>query len=63
MIIYVSTNKINNLLEEAQLNQKITLPSLESLTLGLSGFKAEAKVGGSDDNIGYKLSSQISRKV
>jgi len=46
MIIYVSTNKINNLLEEAQLNQKITLPSLENLTLGLSGFKAEAKVGG-----------------
>ncbi len=59
MIIYVSTNKINNLLEEAQLNQKITLPSLESLTLGLSGFKAEAKVGGSDDNIGYKLKKAL----
>lgn len=55
MILYVSESKVNNLLEEMQFNQRITLSPFSTVKFSLSGLETVAHVNEPGDSVGYKL--------
>lgn len=59
MILYISENKVNNLLDEIQIKQRIRFSSFDTIKLSLSGLETEAKVNEPSDSIGYKLRRAI----
>lgn len=59
MILYLSENKVNNLLEEMQFNQRITFSPFSTVKLSLSGLETEAHVNEPGDSVGYKLKKVV----
>ena len=55
MVLYLSENKVNNLLEEMQLNQGITFSPFSKVKLSISGLETEAQINEPSNNVGYKL--------